>query len=194
MFRKILHCCLFSRLQQGLWIFIETFQGYYKDGSDGHRDFRSTSGAHFIIILLITSACISDKIRFGLLPVVQLILVSVSLFYAIARPCKQAHANIIQSLLLGLTAFILLLAYFITVHIEISILLLAILLCLLSPHIMLYSYAVYKVSKKIGRSYQNVRCLTSKSTKDGQVNVEHGCLHWIGPQPDECNALLNDTD
>ena len=33
--RKMLHCCLFPRLQQGLWIFVETFQGYYRDSSTG---------------------------------------------------------------------------------------------------------------------------------------------------------------
>ena len=48
-FRNMPHCCLFPRLQQGLWIFVETFQGYHKDGSDGQRDFRTASGAHFVI-------------------------------------------------------------------------------------------------------------------------------------------------
>ncbi len=117
--RKLLHCCLLSRLRQSLWIFVETFQGYYKDGSTGKRDFRAISGAHFIILLLIASVCISGKVRLGLLPIAQLILVSVSLSYAIARPCKQHSANVIQSILLALTAFILQLAYFATVHVQV---------------------------------------------------------------------------
>ena len=189
MFRKMLHCFLFPRLQQGLWIFIETFQGYYKDGSDGRRDFRATSGAHFVILYFITSACISDKVRFGLLPVVQLILASASLFYAIARPCKQAHANIIQSILLGLTAFILLLAYFVMVHMQTFFILFVMLLCLLAPHIVLCSYVVHKVAKKVGRYHLKLHYLTSSRINE---NVECDYKKSVSQQPDECTPLLKD--
>ena len=190
-FRKMLHCCLFPRLQQGLWIFVETFQGYYKDGSDGQRDFRATSGAHFVILYLITSACIFGNVRFGLLPPVQLILASASLFYAIARPCKQAHANVIQSILLGLTAFILLLAYFVTVHIQTFFILLVMILCLLAPHIVLYGYAVYKVAKKVGRKYQKLHCLNSNCINE---IVECDCKNSVSQQSDECTPLLKNLN
>lgn len=187
--RKLLHCCLLSRLRQGLWIFVETFQGYYEDGSTGQRDFRAISGAHFIILFLISSVCISDNVRVGLLPVVQLILVSVSLFYAIARPCKEPHANIIQSLLLALTAFILQLAYFVTIHIQTYFIRLVLLLCLLAPHIVLYGYAAYKIVKRIHRKFC---CLISIPIGDDQAGMQHG-RDCIVQQPDECTALLNDT-
>ena len=124
---------IFPRLQQGLWIFVETFQGYYRDGSIGQQDFRAISGTHFIILLLISSACISDRIRFSRLPYVQPLLILVSLFYVTACPCNEPTANIIQSLLLVLTAFILQLAYLITVHIKTYFAQLMFLLCLLAP-------------------------------------------------------------
>ena len=167
--RKLLQYCLLSRLRQSLWIFVETFQGYYKDGSDGKRDFRALSGAHFIILLFISSGCSSDRIREGLLPVVQLILVSVSLLYAIARPCKEHSANIIQSLLLALTAFILQLAYFATVHVHTYFILFVLLLCLLALHIALYGYATYRIIKPIHR---RLCCYYSISRPNYQV---HGC-------------------
>ena len=186
--RKMLHCCLFPRLQQGLWIFVETFQGYYRDSSTGQRDFRAISGAHFIILLLIASACISDRIRICLLPVVQLILILVSLFYAIARPCKEPTANIVQSLLLALTAFILQLAYFITVHNQTCFFQLMLLLCLLAPHVILYSYAVYKIVKRIHQKF----CSISRPIDDDQTSV-HNEEGYFGQQPDECTTLLNNT-
>ena len=186
--RKMLHCCLFPRLQQGLWIFVETFQGYYRDGSTGQRDFRAISGAHFIILILISSACIDDRLRFRLLPVVQLILILVSLFYAAARPCKEPTANIVQSLLLALTAFILQLAYFITVHTHIYFLQLMLLLCLLAPHVILYSYAVYKIVKRIHQKF----CSTLRPIDDDQTSV-HNEESYVGQQPDEFTALLNNT-
>ena len=185
--RKLLHCCLLSRLRQSIWIFVETFQGYYEDGSTGQRDFRAISGAHFIVLFLISSACIGDKVRIVLLPVVQLIVVSVSLFYAITRPCKEPHANIIQSLLLALTAFILQLAYFVTVHVETYFIQLVLLLCLLAPHIVLYGYASYKIVKRIHRKFG---CLISRPISDDQVGIQRG-RDCIVQQPDECTALLN---
>ena len=173
--RKMLHCCLSPRLQQGLWIFVETFQGYYRDGSTGQRDFRAISGTHFIILILISLACISDRSRFSLLPVVQLILILVSLFYAIARPCKEPTANIVQSLLLALTAFILQLAYFITVHTQIYFIQLMLLLCLLAPHVILYSYAVYKIVKRIHQKF----CSISRPIDDDQTSV-HNEESYVG--------------
>ena len=185
--QKLLHCCPFSRLRQSLWIFVETFQGYYKDGSDGKRDFRAISGAHFIILLLISSGCISFKIRGGLLPIIQLILVSVSLLYAIARPCKENSANIIQSLLLALTAFILQLAYFATVNVHTYFILSVLLLCLLAPHIALYGYAAYRIIKPI---YRRLCCYCSISRPNNQVDVQHE-RNSDGQQCDECTLLLN---
>jgi hypothetical protein len=186
--RKLLHCCLLSRLRQSLWIFVETFQGYYKDGSTGKRDFRATSGAHFIILLLISSVCISGRVRLGLLPIVQLILVSVSLFYAIARPCKQHSANVIQSILLALTAFILQLVYFATVHIQVYFILSVLLLCLLAPHIALYGYAMYRIIKQIHRKF--CYCSILRPSGDNQVDVQHE-RDGDGGQSDECTLLLN---
>ena len=185
--RKLLRCCLLSRLRQSLWIFVETFQGYYKDGSDGKRDFRALSGAHFIILLFISSGCSSDRIREGLLPVVQLILVSVSLLYAIARPCKEHSANIIQSLLLALTAFTLQLSYIATVHVQTYFTLFVLLLCLLTPHIALYGYAMYRIIKPIHR---RLYYYCSISRPNNQVDVQHE-RDCDGQQCDEWTLLLN---
>ena len=188
--RKFLRYCLLSRLRQGLWIFVETFQGYYKDGTRGKRDFRAISGAHFIILILISSACISDKIRFVLLPVAQLILVSVSLLYTVARPCKEPHANVLQSLLLALTAFILQLAFFATNNVQAYFILLGLLLCLLVPHVGLYGYAAYRIVKQVHQRFNCHSFISRPIIGDDRMDVQHE-RDDASQECDECTRLLN---
>ena len=112
---------------------------------------------------------------------------SVSLLYAIARPCKEHSANIIQSLLLALTAFILQLAYFATVNVQTYFILSVLLLCLLAPHIALYGYATYRIIKQIHRRLCSY-CSISRPNYQVDVQHERDC---DGQQCDECTSLLN---
>ena len=110
-FRKLLSSCLSLRLQQAVSAFIDTFQGHYKDGTNATRDYRAASSIHLLIIFQILCICIGRNRRSSVVNYAQPGLVAVSLFYSLVRPCKQNHANIIQSLLYALTALIMYIIY-----------------------------------------------------------------------------------
>ena len=147
-FRKLLSHCLSLRWHQAVSAFIDTFQGHYKDGTNGTRDYRAVSSVHLFIIFVITWVCTGHNRRSLLLEYVQPGFITVSLFYALARPCKQYYANIIQSLLYALTALILLLISSVKSHNHTFLIFLLMVLCLLTPHIVLGSYVFYKVISK----------------------------------------------
>ena len=150
-FRKLLSYCLSLRRQQAVSAFIDTFQGHYKDGTNGTRDYRAVSSVHLLTLFLIIWVCIGHNRRALLLEYVQPGFMAVSLFYSIARPCKQYYANIIQSLLYALTALVMLLISSVKSHnhiFRIFLIFLSMLLCLLIPHIVLGSYVFYKIISK----------------------------------------------
>ena len=89
--------CLSVRWQQGICTFLDTFQGHYKDGTNGTRDYRAASAIHLLFIFLIICVCAGRFRRSFILDYVQASFVVVSLFYSLARPCWKVHANIIQS-------------------------------------------------------------------------------------------------
>ena len=148
-FRRLLQCCLPLRWQYGLGVFLDAFQGYYKDGRDGTRDYRAASSIHLIIVSLIVyrTVHINDYVRSYKLSYAQQCLVAAALFYALARPCRQRRANIIQSLTYFLTAIVIQLIITCTYHCSKVNEYLAMLLCLLTPHVILCAYVVYKISK-----------------------------------------------
>ena len=88
-------------------IFIDTFQGHCKDGTDRTRDYRAASSIHLLCIFQIIFVCIDHYSRPHILEYVQPGFMIVSLFYALVRPYKQEYANMIQSILYALTAFVL---------------------------------------------------------------------------------------
>ena len=178
-FRKLLQCCLPLRWQQSMSTFMDTFQGHYKDGTNGTRDCRGSSGIHLVVLCLMVSTHLNPHDKYLAIDSVQLLLVVMSLFYALARPCKKNCANILQSLLLALTAFVMLLLSSIRFHVRniFSILLFA-LLWLLIPHALLGSYVIIKVTKRLGLKLPSYR-----------LNLS--CNHMSAPmERDEDNCPL----
>ena len=85
-----------------LHMFVESFQGQYKDGTNGTRDFRMVS-ASFLILRLLTLVIFLDRhyppsSAFGQC----VLLASVSCFYAIARPYKLNIMNHVDIVILFL--------------------------------------------------------------------------------------------
>ena len=148
-FRRLLRICLFLRLQNALFVFMDTFQGYYKDGTNETRDYRSASGLHLVVLALMISANANSFNRYYAIDFTYLLLFTVALFYALARPCKHNYANILQSILLALTAVVMMLISQIRFHTHIFPVLLVALLCLLTPHLVLSGYVFYKITKSI---------------------------------------------
>ena len=147
-FRRLLQCCLPLRWQYGLGAFMDAFQGYYKDGRDGTRDYRGASSIHLIIISIIVYRAVSlnHYVRSYKLSDAQQCLVAAALFYALARPCRKHRANIIQSLMYFLIAIVIQLIITCTYHCGKMNEYLAMMLCLLTPHVILCAYVVYKIS------------------------------------------------
>ena len=72
-------------------------------------DYRGTSGIYLVVLCLMVSTNLNPHDKYTATDSIQLLLSATSLFYALARPCKQNYANILQSLLLAMTALIMLL-------------------------------------------------------------------------------------
>ena len=185
-FRKLFSHCLPLRWQQGLSAFIDTFQGHYKDGTDGTRDYRAASSIHLLVIFFIIVVCNGRNRRLLLLEYVQPFFVAVSLFYALARPCKQDYANRIQSLLYAITALVMISISSLKSHNHIFLSLLLMFLCLLTPHVVLISYIFYKV---IGKTRLNHFCLQKLCIKFEQMKEIIQLYMHHSPYPNEHSPL-----
>ena len=160
-------------------MFVESFQGQYKDGTNGTRDFRMVS-ALFLILRILTLASFMNRNYYSSLGQTAF-LVSVTCFYAIARPYKlssKTNTDIIVLFLLELfslatnnpskTFF----TYLSTV------LLSALLLSV--PHMALIFYICYMLAKKVGIAqylqvkYETLRaCVQMKGhTDEAEADVE----------------------
>ena len=150
-FRRFLHRTLSSKLQLILCTFIDTFQGHYKDGTNGTRDYRCVSAVQLILLCLIVSFRIDIFTnRYTTLPA-RVICIVGSLLFAIARPCKRKYANILQCLLMALTALALLtlLPYNSSQRPQTAYnSLLIMLICMLIPHIVFGGFIIYKIGHR----------------------------------------------
>ena len=88
LFRRCFSCFGFRRWH-ALQMFVESFQGQYKDGTNGTHDFRMVSASFLILRILILAFLLNHHyLKFNLLGQ-TLLLASVSSFYAITRPYKS---------------------------------------------------------------------------------------------------------
>ena len=113
-FRRFLTCCGSSRYH-AIYVFIDTFQGHYKDGTNGSRDYRAASSISFLLRTLFCLLFCGTHVRHRL-PTSKLttylsltfVLVVVSLFYGIVQPCKKKYMNVIESVVYCAAGLILL--------------------------------------------------------------------------------------
>ena len=185
-FRKLLSCCLSLRWQHAVSAFIDTFQGHYKDGTNGTRDYRAASSIPLLLMSLIVAVCTGTTTRSLLLVYVQPGFVTVSLFYALARPCKQNYANILQSLLYALTALVMILISSMKSHVHVFLSLLSMLLCLLTPHIVLICYIFYKIISRTRLNHFYLQKLFSKFAPLREI-----MYMYHSPDPSEHSPLIN---
>ena len=164
LFQRWVICCKF-RKWYALHMFVESFQGQYKDGTNGTHDFRMVS-ALFLILRILILVIFLDRhyppsSAFGQC----VLLASVSCFYGIARPYKLNVMNHVDILMLFLLEILSLVTTspattkFIDVNIiEVTTLVLGI------PHMVLLFYVCYVLLKKAGITrYLNVKYKTLKS-------------------------------
>ena len=132
---------------------METFQGEYKDGTNGTWDLRTFSASFLILRFLDVIFYLGDHYysQGPLLFVQGLVLVLMSCVITIARPYKEMYRNIIDSVALALLGTILLEFfnvlyfsgngyYFFTVTVTV----------VGVPHMVLLSYICYRLAEKAG--------------------------------------------
>ena len=164
LFRRCIACCGFRRWY-ALHMFVESFQGEYKDGTNGTRDFRMVS-ASFLILGILTMASYLPHHKIDNWPSLEMqsaLFVIATGFYAIAKPYKTNFSNnvtIVIFVLLVVTSLVMLNAtYNSAVNIFTSSVLMSILLLCL-PHMILIFYICYQIAKKTGFT----QCLTKNYT------------------------------
>ena len=95
LFRRCVSCCGFRRWHT-LHMFIESFQGQYKDGTNGTRDFRMVSASFFILRILILATFLNHRLGFLARGLQCALLVCAMCFYAVMRPYKQNYFNTVD--------------------------------------------------------------------------------------------------
>ena len=156
LFRRKLNNCCSQRIQIVLNTFVETFQGTFKDGLNGTRDYRVLPALALIIIMVTTIfssfADVSSTYIIGSYNIVLLVLSS--FLIAFARPCKSFLTNLSLSfhMMWSATAGVILMGWIGNVNLS-SLLLVKLFTCVvLIPHILIISWAIYKV-------LCNIRCV-----------------------------------
>ena len=153
LFRKCVACCGFRRWH-ALQMFVESFQGQYKDGTNGTRDFRMVSASFLVLRILILASFFRQHYLLWVSSGVQCALfVGSSCLYAVLRPYKLNFKNNVDFLTLVLLE-VLSLTFAVEINfpasdlftycIWISVLLLG------TPHVILIFYVCYHLSKKTG--------------------------------------------
>ena len=153
--RKLTNCCSY-RIQIVLNTFVETFQGTFKDGLNGTRNYRILPALVLIIIMVTTIlTSFADVFSMYIVGSYDIVLLVLSSFLiAFARPCKSFLTNLSLSfhMFWSATAGVILMIWAGNVNLN-SLFLVKILTGIsLVPHILIISWTIYKVLR-------NIRCV-----------------------------------
>ena len=107
-FQKFLNCCGLRCLP--LHIFMDAFQGCYKNGTEGTRDYRYFAGLYFVFRILLFSD-LFHNLGFESAIGPSIFLVSFSLLFALCRPYKRNIYNIVDSVFHAVFAILAFLVY-----------------------------------------------------------------------------------
>ena len=147
---------LFNKVSQYLkprWIvsikiFVDTFNGCYKDGTDGTRDYRAVSGYILATCLLFPSLKIlfTSQQSVPFIPSVYHILFIVfTVLFAAMRPYKHTAANISGVALLAAMTLLMFSIQLFLSHKKVAFIMMTVILGL--PHCVFYNYLVYQLGK-----------------------------------------------
>ena len=106
-FQKCLNCCGLRCLP--LHIFMDAFQGCYKNGTDGTRDYRYFAGLYLLFRFLVASDIFSYFIALHQNPV--LIIAIFSFSFALCRPYKNNYFNVVDCLFHAILALVVFVFY-----------------------------------------------------------------------------------
>ena len=151
LFRRCVSCCGFRRWH-ALHMFVESFQGQYKDGTNGTFDFRMFSVSFLILRILILVSFLPNIVTVWPSSGLRCAFyISALFFYSITRPYRSNICNNVDVLTLFLLAIMSLAFLYATFHPETKtsphFTLTATLLLLSVPHLVLIFYIM---AKKVG--------------------------------------------
>ena len=121
-FQKCLNCCGLRCLP--LHIFMDAFQGCYKNGTDGTRDYRYFAGLYLLFRFLVVSDLINIVIYDDKNPFFFVVIFSFS--FALCRPYKNNCFNVVDCLFHAILALVM----FPVFSLSASVTLKALLLCI----------------------------------------------------------------
>ena len=166
MFRVRLQRCCSHRWLIRLNTFVETFQGPFKDGCNGTRDFRIFPGVICCLALFATIlSCFSNgsECEHYLKPTFVVSLVLLSVVSAYTKPCKSSTAN------LSLTFHFMLMAvgsglvtlWMQALNMNTSVLASLFVIVLALPHMMMFLWVCFKIQKKFRLQQRSAVCINS---------------------------------
>ena len=178
LFRCVARCGF--RRWHALHMFVESFQGQYKDRTNGIRDFRMVSASFLILRVLILALFLNHNRLPSHTSVLQGVLIAcATCFHAITKPYKFNFMNNVDVVMLFLLEILILVTS--TPGSSLSTyIILGTTLLLLIPHMILIFYICHKVAKKIGitqclkRKHKTLkRCVqTTRPNSEAETDVE----------------------
>ena len=147
LFNKV-SLCLKPRWIVSIRIFADTFNGCYKDGTDGTRDYRAVSGYILAIFLILPSVEIVMTLLYiepFISSVYITLLIVLTVLCATGRPYKYTAANNSGVALLAILVLMFFSFQLFLFHNKFDVILMIATLAL--PHCVFYSYLVYQLGK-----------------------------------------------
>ena len=179
LFRKCISYCGFRRWHS-LHMFMESFQGQYKDGTNGTRDFRMVSASFLILRILILFLFLNHhRLPSNTSKLQGVVITCATCFHAITKPYKFNFMNNVDIVILCLLEILI----FATSTLGSSLstyIILGTTLLLLIPHMILIFYICHKVAKKIGitqclkRKHKTLKryVQATRPTSEAEADVE----------------------
>ena len=182
-FRVQLQRFFSQRLLLKLDTFVETFQGPFKDGLNGTRDFRIVPG---ILALLILTSSIYNCLRHDnnyhlyIIPLYVVVIATLCVLCAYLHPFKSSSGNLSVTFHLMLSAAIgiLYILFMEDLDMNTNVLLFAFVIILPLPHLVMFVWVCYKIQKKVQLQQ---RCLNTFSYLSGQRVFEQQCSNSLLP-------------
>ena len=105
-FAKFGYCGEFFSAGSRMQLFLDTFQGCFKDGTNGTRDCRYFAGLYFLLRTVLFTTFAYGGIWFQQYVIQQLVCTIAILLIAIIRPYKKDFYNNLDAMMLGTLALI----------------------------------------------------------------------------------------
>ena len=163
LWRKLAQIFFPTRMTNAINLFMECFQGHYKNGTTGTYDYRFVSCFGFALRLIAGYYMVSHLARGESsknppLNYLGFTLIATSMFYAHVRPCKKQYMNVTESLLYitaGLLLIVMTQTHTITHPYHSNFILAAI----LAPSIVFMGIMLYRVSNVFGITHRVKRAV-----------------------------------